>query len=282
LTSNFVVNGTLFSGISLLNGSIAFLISEILFKRGHSVALYHSQLGGDSRRENLKQFKKGMIEILVCCRALDEGVDIPESEVAIIAASTSSNRQRIQRVGRVIRLHGSKDIAKIFTIYITQKELEKLVEEAKKAMEENKKNQEEFSERSEEMKEKQEKLEEPSKAKVRDDLRNCTKEVLNSFCKENGLRVGGTKKEVMDRVWRFIQEESSDEDISPRSEKKKKEKKVVEKHECCGKTAKGSECQVIAEDEPISGKYYCWRHAKSALADVKKSEESESESDADA
>ena len=129
-------------------------------------------------------------------------------------------------------------------------------------------------------KEKQEKLEEPSKAKVRDDLRNCTKEVLNSFCKENGLRVGGTKKEVMDRVWRFIQEESSDEDISPRSEKKKKEQKIVEKHECCGKTAKGSECQVIAEDEPISGKYYCWRHAKSALADVKKSEESESESDA--
>ena len=70
-----------------------------------------------------------MIEILVCCRALDEGVDIPESEVAIIAASTSSNRQRIQRVGRVIRLHGSKDIAKIFTIYITQKELEKLKKE---------------------------------------------------------------------------------------------------------------------------------------------------------
>ena len=107
----------------------ATLISEILFKRGHSVALYHSQLGGDSRRENLKQFKKGMIEILVCCRALDEGVDVPESEVAIIAASTSSNRQRIQRVGRVIRLHDSKDMAKIFTIYITQKELEKLKKE---------------------------------------------------------------------------------------------------------------------------------------------------------
>jgi len=128
-------------------------------------------------------------------------------------------------------------------------------------------------------KEKQEKLEEPAKAQHRDDLRNCTKEVLNSFCKENGLRVGGTKKEVMDRVWRFTQDESSDEDISPRSEKKKKEKKVVEKHECCGKTAKGSVCQVIAEDEKIGGKFYCWRHAKSALADLKKSADSESESD---
>ena len=119
-------------------------------------------------------------------------------------------------------------------------------------------------------KEKQEKLEEPAKAQERDDLRNCTKEVLNSFCKENGLRVGGTKKEVMDRVWRFIQEESSDDDISPRSEKKKKEKKVVEKIECCGKTAKGTVCNVPAENEPIGGKCYCWRHAKSALADLKK------------
>ena len=127
-------------------------------------------------------------------------------------------------------------------------------------------------------KEKQEKLEEPSKARSRDDLRNCTKEVLNSFCKENGLRVGGTKTEVMDRVWRFTQDESSDDDISPRSEKKKKEKKVVEKHECCGKTAKGGECQVIAEDEKIGGKYYCWRHAKTALADLKKSAD-DSESD---
>jgi superfamily II DNA or RNA helicase len=67
-----------------------------------------------------------MIEILVCCRALDEGVDVPESEVAIIAASTSSNRQRIQRMGRVIRIHTSKDIAKIYTIYITDREEEKL------------------------------------------------------------------------------------------------------------------------------------------------------------
>ena len=126
-------------------------------------------------------------------------------------------------------------------------------------------------------KEKQTKLEEPAKAQERDDLRNCTKEVLNSFCKENGLRVGGTKKEVMDRVWRFIQEESSDDDISPRSEKKKKEKKVVEKIECCGKTAKGTVCNVPAENEPIGGKCYCWRHAKSALADLKKTVEAESD-----
>ena len=102
------------------------LIFEILNKRRHSVGLYHSQMSVDTRRENLSQFRKGIIEILVCCRALDEGVDVPESEVAIIAAATSSSRQRIQRIGRVIRLHGTKETAKIYTIYITEKEQEKL------------------------------------------------------------------------------------------------------------------------------------------------------------
>jgi superfamily II DNA or RNA helicase len=102
------------------------IILDILFKRGRSVAIYHSKLAAETRRDNLKLFRKGMIEILVCCRALDEGVDVPESEVAIIAASTSSNRQRIQRMGRVIRIHTSKDIAKIYTIYITEREEEKL------------------------------------------------------------------------------------------------------------------------------------------------------------
>ena len=107
----------------------ASIIMEILQKRGHSVAIYHSQMSSDKRRENLKQFRKGIIEILVCCRALDEGVDVPESEIAVIAASTSSSRQRIQRMGRVIRLHDAKEKALIYTIYITDREQEKLKSE---------------------------------------------------------------------------------------------------------------------------------------------------------
>jgi len=135
------------------------------------------------------------------------------------------------------------------------------------------------------VKEKSAKLENPGDAQDRDDLRNCTKEVLNAFCKENGLRVGGTKKEVMDRVWRHISEESTDEDISPRSDKKKKEKiekKVAEKIECAGKTAKGTPCNTPAENEKIGGKCYCWRHAKAALAELKAAPvESDSESESD-
>jgi len=120
------------------------------------------------------------------------------------------------------------------------------------------------------VKEKSEKLDDPSNATEREHLRNCTKEVLNAFCKENGLRVGGTKKEVGDRVWRFVSEESTDDDISPRSEKKKAAKPVPVKHECCGTTAKGTACMIVAEEDQIGGKWYCWRHASAAIAESKK------------
>jgi superfamily II DNA or RNA helicase len=100
------------------------IILKLLHERGHSVGIYHSQLGSDKRRDNLLQFRRGMLEVLVCCRALDEGVDVPEADVAIIAASTSSSRQRIQRIGRVIRVHKDKEAAKIYTIYITEREEE--------------------------------------------------------------------------------------------------------------------------------------------------------------
>jgi hypothetical protein len=130
-------------------------------------------------------------------------------------------------------------------------------------------------------KEKSEKLDNPEDAQEIDDLRNCTKEVLNAFCKENGLRVGGTKKEVMDRVWRHNQGQSSDEDISPRSEKMKelKKKPVRVKHECCGVTAKGTSCGIVAEEDSIGGKWYCWKHAKNAVAEEKKKASSSEEDD---
>lgn len=100
------------------------IIKKILNERGHSVGIYHSQLGIDKRRDNLLQFRRGMLEVLVCCRALDEGVDVPESDVAIIAASTASSRQRIQRIGRVIRVHKDKNKAKVYTLYATEREEE--------------------------------------------------------------------------------------------------------------------------------------------------------------
>lgn len=105
-------------------------IFQTLISRNHAATLYHSKIAGPRRRENLRMFKKGIFDVLVCCRALDEGLNIPEVEVAIIASSTSSVRQRIQRLGRVLRPHASKDKAIVYTLFATAAERGRLAAEA--------------------------------------------------------------------------------------------------------------------------------------------------------
>ena len=52
-------------------------------------------------------------------KALDEGVDIPITKNAIFCASTGNPRQFIQRRGRVLRLHKSKNYANIYDMIVT-------------------------------------------------------------------------------------------------------------------------------------------------------------------
>lgn len=105
-------------------------ICRNLIARNHAATMYHSKIGGPRRRDNLRMFKKGIFDVLVCCRALDEGLNIPEVEIAIIASSTSSVRQRIQRLGRVLRPHADKEKATIYTLFATPAEKDRLSEEA--------------------------------------------------------------------------------------------------------------------------------------------------------
>ncbi|MBO0800202.1 MAG: hypothetical protein J2P31_15385, partial [Blastocatellia bacterium] len=105
-------------------------ILSLLKARGHSATIYHSRLGPHMRRENLRLFRRGVFDTLVTCRALDEGVNIPEVQVAIIAAATASDRQRIQRLGRVLRPSPGKPRAQVYTIFATDAEERRLREES--------------------------------------------------------------------------------------------------------------------------------------------------------
>lgn len=68
-----------------------------------------------SERENLRrQFENGELQGLVAIRCLDEGVDIPAIQNAVILASSSNPRQFIQRRGRILRPHPGKERATLF------------------------------------------------------------------------------------------------------------------------------------------------------------------------
>lgn len=112
--------------------SSATILHDILKKRNHSVCLYHSKLAPNWRRDNLRLFRQGVFDVLVSCRALDEGMNVPETSVAIIASSTASQRQRIQRLGRVLRPARGKTKAIVYTLFATDQEQKRLSNEAER------------------------------------------------------------------------------------------------------------------------------------------------------
>lgn len=105
-------------------------IYAALKRRGHNAVLYHAAIEPGIRREHLRQFRRGIHDVLVCCRALDEGMNAPETAVAVIASSTASHRQRVQRLGRILRPAKGKTKASVYTLFGTDDEQSRLMQEA--------------------------------------------------------------------------------------------------------------------------------------------------------
>jgi hypothetical protein len=72
------------------------------------------------------------------------------------------------------------------------------------------------------------------------------------------MKVGGKKEEVVARVWRHLQGETSDEDKTPKARPRKKSAEK-EQHPCCGVTKAGKPC-VLAGSSCVDGKWLCFRH----------------------
>lgn len=55
------------------------------------------------RRALIDAFKDGSLPVLVTSRVLNEGVDIPSADVAIVLSGTATVREHVQRLGRILR-----------------------------------------------------------------------------------------------------------------------------------------------------------------------------------
>ena len=94
-------------------------INKLLCKTYHNeVGLYHSQVPKPLAIEALRRFENGDIRILITCKTLDEGLNIAETNVGIVVSSTGSRRQRVQRLGRVLRKKSGGNPAYFYYLYI--------------------------------------------------------------------------------------------------------------------------------------------------------------------
>lgn len=75
-----------------------------------------------TKKELLKHFSKGQIDIIFAKQRLNEGIDIPSARRAFFIASSTSEREFIQRRGRVLRLDEGKNLAEIFDFIVVPPE----------------------------------------------------------------------------------------------------------------------------------------------------------------
>lgn len=81
-----------------------------------TVAQYTSR--SQNRDELLAAYASGQLNVLTSMKCLDEGVDVPRSELAVFCASTGNPRQFIQRRGRILRPHKDKPYAVIHDLVV--------------------------------------------------------------------------------------------------------------------------------------------------------------------
>ena len=98
---------------SLLNGLVETIeqaehVADLARQAAVSVVVDHSKMSQRDRQASQDRFRGGGADCLVVVKAADEGLDVPDADQALITSGTLNPRQRIQRIGRVVRVGGKR------------------------------------------------------------------------------------------------------------------------------------------------------------------------------
>ena len=110
--------------VILFHESIAevVMLFGLLREDGFPVVMEHSELPSQLRAQTLDLFRVGTAKVIVSARSLIEGFNVPEADLGIIVASSSSPRQRIQSIGRVLRTYrddaGEEKTSRVCVLYV--------------------------------------------------------------------------------------------------------------------------------------------------------------------
>jgi superfamily II DNA or RNA helicase len=80
------------------SNSVAYAIAH-----KYLIPVISHETGVAERKHILDSFQSGHYSAIVTSKVLNEGVDVPEAKVAIVLGGSSSKREYIQRLGRILR-----------------------------------------------------------------------------------------------------------------------------------------------------------------------------------
>jgi superfamily II DNA or RNA helicase len=92
--------------------------AEKLESWGIRAAAIHAQVPLEVRKQLLSDFARGSISVLCAPRVLDEGVDVPAADLGVILAASHSQRQMIQRMGRLLRRKSDGRLARFVISFV--------------------------------------------------------------------------------------------------------------------------------------------------------------------
>ncbi len=88
-------------------------VNERLLAAGISTVQYVGEMDEAQRTSAIRAIEGGTARAVLSMRCLDEGVDLPSCDGALILASSKTWREFVQRRGRVLRRHPEKAVATI-------------------------------------------------------------------------------------------------------------------------------------------------------------------------
>ena len=95
--------------------------------------VYHSGLSKKKREYTLELFNESESAVLCSTKALNQGFDVPDVGVGIIAGLESKALPMIQRVGRLIRFKEGKR-GRVYILYVKDSQEEKWMDQATKTL----------------------------------------------------------------------------------------------------------------------------------------------------
>ena len=103
---------------NMLDCKVIDQVSNVLFKNGWKSSQFTSDINSAERKKVMNAFKDKAIDALVAMKVLDEGIDVPACQTAVILSSTRNPRQYVQRRGRVLRRFPNKRKATIYDFVV--------------------------------------------------------------------------------------------------------------------------------------------------------------------
>jgi superfamily II DNA or RNA helicase len=77
--------------------------SAYAIAREHLIMPLTCDIGRQERGQALEAFRQGQLRALVSSRVLNEGLDVPDADVAVIVGGALGEREHVQRIGRLLR-----------------------------------------------------------------------------------------------------------------------------------------------------------------------------------